>query len=71
MSQHLTRNAARCLICDEVIESRHRHDFVACRGRHFFIDGGLDYASCGTLGPYDVDDLQDLSVYAADEAVSV
>src|SRR5262245_30845145 len=27
----ITRNAAECLECGDVIESRHRHDFVRCK----------------------------------------
>lgn len=41
------RNRARCTICDEVIESKHVHDFVECTGKHFFIDGGREYVRYG------------------------
>ena len=43
----LTRNAARCLKCGDVIESKHRHDFVWCKCGEIFVDGGLDYVRCG------------------------
>jgi hypothetical protein len=39
----ITRNAVRCLKCDEVIESFHRHDFKYCKGGHIAVDGGLSY----------------------------
>lgn len=43
----LTRNAAQCNACGDVIESKHRHDFVSCSCRAIFIDGGLDYVRGG------------------------
>jgi hypothetical protein len=42
-------NKAQCRICKDIIESKHRHDFVTCSGGHIFIDGGHDYQRCGTL----------------------
>ena len=32
------RNAAKCLECDEVIESTHRHDFVKCSCENLFVE---------------------------------
>lgn len=43
------RNRVRCTKCDEIIESKHRHDWVACKGGHIFIDGGHDYQRYGAL----------------------
>ena len=47
-------NKARCKNCKTVIESKHRHDFVACEcfqdeehNTGIFIDGGNDYRRCG------------------------
>lgn len=60
----ILRNAARCLICDEVIESKFRHDFVTCKGGHFFVDGGRDYCRYGGLtADVDVEQLVDASLY--------
>lgn len=42
--RRLTKNAARCLRCDDVIESKHRHDMRWCSCRYIAVDGGLDYA---------------------------
>ena len=33
----------RCLKCDDVIESKHRHDFVWCKCGAIAVDGGSDY----------------------------
>lgn len=43
----LKRNAARCLKCNTVVESKHRHDFVRCPCGNLLVDGGLDYARRG------------------------
>ena len=40
---NLLLNAVQCLSCDEVIVSRHRHDFKSCKCGSVSVDGGLDY----------------------------
>jgi len=42
-------NKAMCRICKDVIESKHIHDWVSCKGGHIFIDGGKEYRHAGTL----------------------
>ena len=37
----------RCKECDNVIESKHRHDFMRCRCGNVFVDGGSDYLRLG------------------------
>jgi hypothetical protein len=37
----------KCLECDDVIESQHRHDFVRCSCGNAFVDGGSDYLRFG------------------------
>lgn len=39
----LVRNAIRCNICGDEIESKHRHDFVTCKCGACSVDGGHDY----------------------------
>lgn len=39
----LTSNRAKCLLCGEIIESKHRHHYVRCHCGNLVIDGGLDY----------------------------
>jgi hypothetical protein len=34
---------AKCLDCEDILESKHRHDFVKCKCGNSFIDGGDDY----------------------------
>lgn len=43
----LTRNAAECPRCHDVVESKHRHDLVRCSCRGIFVDGGLEYTRRG------------------------
>ena len=37
------RNAIQCTVCDDVIESKHRHDFKWCSCGSCAVDGGNDY----------------------------
>ena len=39
----ITKNAVYCPKCEVEIESKHRHDFVWCPGRHIAVDGGKSY----------------------------
>lgn len=43
MSRKLIRNAARCLLCDDEVESKTVHDFRSCQCGNLSVDGGLDY----------------------------
>lgn len=61
--RRLVRNAARCTDCGTVIESKHRHDFRACKCGGSFVDGGLSYLRRSG-------NLIDLSEYTEDEELS-
>jgi hypothetical protein len=37
------KNKGRCKLCEDVIESKHRHDFVTCSCGSFSLDGGNAY----------------------------
>ena len=44
----LTKNSVKCLICNTILESKHRHDFVMCPcPNQTFADGGLSYNRVG------------------------
>jgi hypothetical protein len=43
MSSIIIRNAMKCLTCDEVIESKHVHDYVRCSCGALAVDGGREY----------------------------
>lgn len=62
----ILRNRVKCLNCNTIIESCHRHDFVACRcfkdaidTKGVAVDGGKDYLR--RLG--DPNNYQELSEY--------
>lgn len=55
----LTKNAARCINCNTIIESKHVHDFRWCQCKTIFVDGGLEYARRGG----NLDMLDDLNEY--------
>ena len=56
MQHIIIRNAAKCLKCKDVIESKHVHDFKSCTCGAIFVDGGLDYIKRGG-NPADMIDL--------------
>ena len=37
----------KCLICNDIIESKHRHNLVNCKCENCYIDGGQDYLHFG------------------------
>lgn len=39
----ITVNAAICKVCNDRIESTHRHDYVTCSCGNLSVDGGYDY----------------------------
>lgn len=43
----MLKNIAKCKKCGDIIESKHRHDFVQCRCGAIFVDGGQDYIRRG------------------------
>lgn len=56
----LIKNRIKCNHCGDIIESKHRHDFVKCSCGKISIDGGLDYQRISFM---DINDFLDLSVY--------
>ena len=57
----LTRNAVKCLVCNTVLESKHRHNFSECHCENrSFTDGGLSY---NRVGGKDLDLIENLCEY--------
>ncbi len=52
-------NKARCCKCGDTIESKHVHDFVACKCGAIFVDGGRDYLRRGGE-PEDIEELSEV-----------
>ena len=62
----LKRNAAQCKKCNDIVESKFRHDFRQCKCGNIFVDGGLDYRRCGWDGNYE-EALLDLCEYESND----
>lgn len=46
----LSKNAIKCLVCNTILESKHRHDFQQCNcSNKAFVDGGLSYERLGAM----------------------
>jgi hypothetical protein len=53
MRVRIIRNSIQCKFCDDVIESKHRHDFKTCKCGMVSVDGGHDYLRrCGDYGDW-------------------
>ena len=59
----IIKNAAKCLVCNEVVESKHRHDFAICKCGNVAVDGGKDYLKRSVRGK----GIKDMSVMAHDK----
>lgn len=57
----IIRNALKCLECGDVIESKHRHDWVRCSCGNAFVDGGRVYVRRGAADPSKIQDLCEFS----------
>lgn len=65
--QVLTRNAIKCLQCNTVLESKHRHDYVRCScSNEAATDGGLAYQR---ILAKDLDLVENLSEYTTYDKV--
>jgi hypothetical protein len=51
-------NKCQCRVCEDIIESKHRHDFVRCKCGSIFTDGGNAYIRRGAK---DFNDIIDMS----------
>ena len=40
------KNRAKCRLCNDILESFHRYDFVSCKCGEISIDGGSDHLHC-------------------------
>jgi hypothetical protein len=59
----ILRNRARCTLCGDVVESRHRHDFRSCGCGAVAVDGGRAYLRrCGEPA-----NLEEMSEFAPED----
>ena len=59
-------NKVRCKHCDDVIESKHRHDFVRCKCGKVAVDGGKSYLK-RAFQTIPEDDYEELSEYTDEQ----
>jgi len=59
----IIENKAKCRKCGEVVESKHRHDWVACKCEAIYVDGGKDYIRRGGK----LEDIEELSTFAKND----
>lgn len=57
-------NIAECLKCGDVIESKHRHDFVTCSCGNLSVDGGKDYLKRSVK---EQDQYRDMSIFDSEK----
>ena len=63
--KQIVYNSVKCLECNKVLVSRHRHDYVTCGcPNDAMADGGNDY---GRYGAVDMDKIEPYYVYADDD----
>lgn len=57
-------NAVKCLKCNTVAVSTHRHHMQHCACKHVFVDGGHDYPRRGWVGEQHFIELNELPIDA-------
>ena len=63
--RQIVYNSVKCLECNEVLISRHRHDYVTCGcPNNAMADGGNEYERYGAM---DMDKIETHYVYADDD----
>lgn len=62
--RRIKRNAARCKLCGDIIESAFRHHFVTCSCGNLSVDGGTDYIRRGFANGQD--SYEDMNEYGYD-----
>ncbi len=50
----IKKNIIQCKLCGDVIESKTVHDFVSCKCKSCFVDGGKEYVRYGAKNLDDV-----------------
>lgn len=57
-------NQAKCLICNDIIQSKYTHDYVTCSCGNLSVDGGISYAKRGIANG--TESYEDLCLYSTD-----
>lgn len=54
-------NKAKCKLCNSIIESKYRHDYVECSCGEISVDGGKDYLKRGAKNFENFIDLSEIN----------
>jgi hypothetical protein len=60
-AERILKNVAECRLCGDIIESKHRHDFVRCGCGEIFTDGGTTYLRRGASDLANIIDRSEVS----------
>lgn len=59
--KRITKNSIKCNLCQDIIVSKHTHDFVSCKCGCCSVDGGNSYLKRSYI--HSIDDFTELSEY--------
>ncbi len=62
MTPNTSGPKVRCKQCNDIIQSTHRHDWMQCKCKAIFVDGGSDYLRCGWSGNWTKDEAMEVLV---------
>ena len=62
----IIKNAMRCMLCGDIIESTDRHNYVECKCGACAVDGGHDYLKRSFSGASPEECYEDLSEVVED-----
>lgn len=57
--QKIISNKAKCRLCGDIVESKHRHDWQTCSCGAIFVDGGHEYLRRGAKNFEDLEELSE------------
>ena len=65
--KRITKNSIKCNLCQDIIVSKHTHDFVSCKCGCCSVDGGNSYLRRSYT--HSIDDFTELSEYEEIEEI--
>lgn len=66
--QKIISNKAKCRLCGDIIESKHRHDWQTCSCGAIFVDGGHEYLRRGAKNFEDLEELSEFEDVEEEES---
>ncbi len=65
----IIKNSAKCSKCNQVIESKSRHDYQSCQCGEISVDGGISYLKRSARDFSSLIDLSDIRFYTQHELI--